>query len=275
MGTSKSHSGPKSQVPIVPPWVDDVDDPENSPDDKDESQEDAPSTGDQATDEIPLEIAPKARFRTTKLSLGKFAETGDREHLKQGLGRYVGTGMGGSSLAARRLHRTAGTARSLYDALSTDPHESGLDRDLLQGSSARQVINAVIELACPVDGSLDSETARSAISDALSLLLKRFPDADLLDLTDVQREFVIILYVSFDVYRHFVLDVGKTIQDRASNASVGQRRLKEAKDFIREEVTRQFKLLKDAGSVMSRQTIVRLVKSVLRNTLDIFQEYTQ
>lgn len=271
MGTSKSHKGPKSQVPIVPPWVDDeeVEEPQDETGDRDDLDDSPPSENERPG------IAPQARFRTTKISLGKFAETGERDSLKQGLGRYVSTGMGGSATAARRLSRTATIAGSLYGALSTVPEESGLDRQLLQGKSARQIINAVVELASPIDGSLDSEAARSAIDDALSQLLKKYPDADLLNLTDIQREHAIVLYVAFDVYQHFILDVGKTIQDRASSASVGQKRLKEAKDFIREEVLRQFALAKEQGQNVSSQTISRIMKSVLRSTLNVFEDYTQ
>ena len=267
MGTSKSSGGSPSNVPIVPPWVPDVEDP-------DAEQPDQQPDQDKKDDESE-EIAQPGRFRTTRLSLGKFAESGDGGALKKGVGRYVATGMGGSGNASKRLSGTASTARSLYTALSTDTAESTLDRELLEGKSGRQIINAVIELACPHDGSMDAEAGRDAINDALSVLLERYPDANLLQLTDEQREYAIIQYVAHDVYRHFALDVGLTIQEKAPSASTGQRRLKEAREFIRETVVAEFQKQKDQGKRLDRSSIVRTVKTVLRCSCEVFQEWAE
>ncbi len=270
MGTSKSSPGSPSNVPIVPPWVPDPEDPESEvpADDGGDEQQLPP-------DKSKVDIAPPGRFRSTRISLGKFAESGDSGSLRKGVGRYVGTGMGGSAAAAQRLAGSAGTARSLYSALSPDAAESRLDRELLQGKSARQIINAVVELACPLNGSMDAEAGQAAINDALSVLLNRYPEADLLNLTDQQREYAVIQYVAHDVYRHFVLDVGLTIQEKAPSASTGQRRLKEACEFIRETVAAEFQKLKQQGKELNRSTIVRLVKTVLRSSCNVFEEYAE
>lgn len=265
MGTSKSSGGSPSGVPIVPPWVDDAD----TPDDDAPQQE---NEADQESQVLPPQIAPPGRFRTTRISLGKFAESGERDALRKGVGRYVKTGMGGSGTAARRLAGTAGTARSLFGALSAAGDESRLDRDLLAGKTARQVINAVVELVCPTNGSLDTEAARAAVNDALSLLLERYPAANLLELTDEQRDFAIVQYVAHDVYRHFVLDVGLTIQEKAPSAATGQRRLKEAREYIRETVVEQFRAL---PTPLSSSSLTRIVKSVLRKACEVFEEYAE
>src|SRR5205814_448199 len=90
-----------------------------------------------------------------------------------------------------------------------------LDPVLLAGRSAREVMDAIVEAVRPADGTQDAEACRSAIKDALSELLTRFQQADLLVLTPEQRAFVIERFVAIDVYRRFVLDVGKAIQDKA------------------------------------------------------------
>ena len=49
-------------------------------------------------------------------------------------------------------------------------------------------MDAIVEAVRPADGTQDAEANRAAIKDALSELLTMFPDADLLNLTEDQRE---------------------------------------------------------------------------------------
>ena len=74
MGTSTSSSGPKSNIPFDPPWLDD-ENPEDSPENEnpdDDTQDALPN------DVPPSEIAPPRRFADARRSLGKYANTGDR-----------------------------------------------------------------------------------------------------------------------------------------------------------------------------------------------------
>lgn len=80
---------------------------------------------------------------------------------------------------------------------------------MLAGRSAKEVIDAVVEAVRPADGTQDAEASRAAINDALSELLTIFPDADLLNLNDEQRQLAIQRFVAIDVYRRFALDLGK------------------------------------------------------------------
>ena len=128
---------------------------------------------------------------------------------------------------------------ALYDALSSsraaDEAEPGSGWNLsdLDGRSADEIMDAVAEAVRPTDGTLDAEAGREAIRDALSDLLGRFPDADLLRLSEDQRVFAVERYVAFDVYNLFRLDVGKTIHDKALNATEALSRLREVKGLSR------------------------------------------
>jgi hypothetical protein len=99
-------------------------------------------------------------------------------------------------------------------------------------------MDAVVEAVRPADGTQDAESSRAAIKESLSELLTVFPDADLLNLTDDQRGAAIERFVAIDVYRRAVLDIGKTIQEKAPTASVGLSRLKEVKDYIKQGLHR-------------------------------------
>lgn len=143
-----------------------------------------------------------------------------------------------------------------------------------QARSANDVMNAVVEAVRPVDGTQDSEASRAAIKDALTELLTRFPEAELLDLTDGQRLFAVERYVAHDVYRRFRLDVGKAIQDKAPSAQSGLARLKEVKDYIKETVAAAFKKVNSTTTLTGRE-VGKLVRSALKEAFTVFESYSQ
>lgn len=281
MGTSKSSSGPPSGVPMVPSWVDNPPPQEPPPENPDadftdDAQPEQPNS--QNPSPVPVPTAPSGRFRSTRSALGKFAASGDRATLRQGVGRYVKRGLGGTGVAARRFSSTARTAQSLYSALgggTAEGERPTLDARLTRSTSARETIAVVVEIACPVNGTQDAEASRQSINDALSDLLKRFPDADLLRLSEDERSFVIERFVGLDVFRRFVLDVGSAIQSKAASATVAVARLKEAKEFIRETVAASFKKLKDQGQRLSGKSITQVVQRALTDALDVFSGYAE
>lgn len=288
MGTSQSSKGPASGVPMVPPWVPDPVSPDQSPgedndnptdgDDQDGHQPDGAAEGRDGSQPVSL-LAPSARFGGARRNLGTFARTGDAANMRRGLGLYVGRGYGGSETAVKRFEGTATTARALYRALSgvtggqaVSP-ENPLDSLLLAGQSAQGVMDALVEAVRPADGTQDAEADRAAIRDALSELLTEFPRADLVDLSEAQRVFGVERFVAIDVYRHFQLDLGKTLQDKAPTASAGLARLKEVKDYIKETVAAAFRTLRDGGVRLTTGRVNEVVRAALRETFQVFESY--
>ncbi|MBL1137295.1 MAG: hypothetical protein HND46_18450 [Chloroflexi bacterium] len=267
MGTSQASRGPSSGVPMVPPWVPDpiLPDGQNAPN---------------PPQQLPL-IAPSGRFGPSRSSLGRYAQSGSSDDMRRGLGHYVGRGLGGASTAARRFGGTARTAGGLYGALSATASDraaeqgSPLDPTLLRGRSASEVMDAVVEVVRPTDGTQDTEASRRSIKDALSELLNRFPNADLLNLSEDQRLFAIERYVGFDIYARFRLDVGKAIQDKAPSATAALARLKNIKEYIKEAVAREFRQLHSSGQSLNARHIVDLVNQTLYEAFHVFEDYNQ
>lgn len=195
MGTSGSSKGSPGKVPMVPPWVPDV--PAAPPADQAPPPEPSPPTDQAPANQLtpntapvaappapapPIPIAPAGRFTAARRSANNFAQTGSSSDLRRSIGHYVRTGYGGASTAARRLAGTARTAGSLYGTLSPTPTatpvgpDSGarLDRALLSGRSANEVMDAVVEAVRPVDGTQDAEAGRTAIKASLSECLFAF-----------------------------------------------------------------------------------------------------
>lgn len=289
MGTSGSSKGSPGNVPIVPPWVPPV--PAAAPEGASPPDGATPgppvAPGQQPapiapTVPAPSPIASARRFVAARRSAGSFAETGNDRDLKRSMRHYVQKGYGGSRTAASRFGGTIQNAGSLYSALAPSsaaaaraPGEPTIDRTLLAGRSALEVIDAVIDAVQPSNGTQDAEASRTAIKGALSELLQRFPDADLLELSDEQREFAIERYVGFDVYQRFALDLGKIIQDKAPSPTTALRRLKEVKDYIKETVSASFRKLKAAGQSLSRGSVSRTVQAALADALSVFEHYRE
>ena len=285
MGTSQSSGGPGGGIPMVPPWTPDPpheDEPFSVPSESGAPDEPA-STPPEVPSPVPAPapLAPPARFRGARRALGEFTWSGDGDAMRRSLGRYVRSGYGGSSTATRRFGGTATTAGVLGGALSSvaagraAAPGSPLDPALLAGQTVEEVMDAVVEAVRPVDGTQDAEAERASIRDALSDLLTRFPDADLLNLDADQRDYVIERFTATDVFRRFELDLGKTILERAPSAIAALGRLKEVRDYIKQSVAASFRRLREAGRSVTSGLISRLVQDALKETFEVFEAYAE
>ena len=133
-------------------------------------------------------------------------------------------------------------------------------------------MDAVLEAVRPIDGTQDAESSRKAIRDGLADLLERFPDADLLNLAEDQRLFVVERYLAFDVYNRAILDLGNAIRDNAPSPSAALARMREIKNYIRETIAAQFRRLR-AASVLSTGMVGRIASQALQASFEVFEDY--
>lgn len=299
MGTSQNNDGPGKGLPYVPPWTpplppmpppvppvppqppepqeaDPQDDRPPEPD-KTRPEDDDPKQVPQA----PSPLAPPARFKGARRGLGDFADSGNRDSLRKSLREYVRHGYGGAKTATARFGGTVSIARVFGNALEAVA-EGGLqttsvvlDRVLLQGRSASEVMDALVEAVRPVDGTQDAEAERASIRGSLSDVLMRYPDADLLNLSVEQRAFAIERFTAMDVFHRYELDLGKTIQEKASSASLAMRRLKEIKDYIKECVSASFRKIANARTPLTTGRISQVVTQALQDTFEVFEGYVE
>lgn len=134
-------------------------------------------------------------------------------------------------------------------------------------------MDAVVEAVRPSDGTQDAEASRTAIKDALSELLTVAPEADLLNLTEEQRETVVERFVAIDVYQRAMLDIGKAIQESAPTATASLARLKEVKDYIKQAVAASFRKLKGRGQYLTTGRVNEVVRAALEETFTVFEAY--
>lgn len=274
MGTSQSSKGPGAGAPLVPPWADPVDTAaadDTAKLDQDEQHESVATVP-------PVPLAPGARFRDARRSLASFAITGHPDYLRRTLRHYVSSGYGGSATMTRRLSGTARTAGRLSGALQSGGGPGPLgdavrDAVLRGGSDARAVLDAITDAISPVDGTQDAETSRRSVRDALADLLDRHPEAELLDLSDTQRAYVIERFTAHEVNGRFLLDLQPAIMKAAPDLSTGLSRLRQIREFIAAEVSAAFHALREQGRPATSADAVRLTSRALKSTLGVFEEY--
>lgn len=299
MGTSQNNDGPGKGLPYVPPWTPPLPPmpppvppvPPQPPEPQEaDPQDDRPPEPDKTRPEdddprqvpqAPSPLAPPARFKGARRGLGDFADSGNRDSLRKSLREYVRHGYGGAKTATARFGGTVSIAGVFGNALEAIA-EGGLqtasvvlDRVLLQGRSASEVMDALVEAVRPVDGTQDAEAERASIRGSLSDVLVRYPDADLLNLSVEQRAFAIERFTAMDVFHRYELDLGKTIQEKASSASLAMRRLKEIKDYIKECVSASFRRIAIARTPLTTGKISQVVTQALQDTFEVFEGYVE
>ncbi|MFF5079135.1 Qat anti-phage system associated protein QatB [Actinoplanes sp. NPDC000266] len=177
---------------------------------------------------------------------------------------------------SRRFGGTGATAGRLNGVLRSGeaPDGSSLrDAALAGAGDVNIVLDAIVDAASPANGTQDGESSRRAVRDALTDLLDRYPDADLLALTDVQREFVIERYAALDVYGRFCLDVQKTIMAKAPDPATGLRRLRQVREFISQEISAAFRSIRKRSGPTTTANVSRLTARALHQTLSVFEDY--
>ena len=286
MGTSQSSKGSPSGVPMVPPWVPDPPPPPTLipptpvPSEEEPAPPEEPAPVSVPEPAIPADLsgaiptAPAGRFRAANINLASYARNSDRAAMRRGVGQYFSQGYGGGGTAVRRFGGTARTADALYTVLSGGAAALGIsETNVNAGTSAQDIMDAVTEAVRPVDGTQDAESSRAAIQDALAETLTQFPDADLANLSEEQKDMAVERYVASDVYRRFSLDVGRTVITKAPNAVGGASRLKEIREYVRETVSAAFRKLRTAGQRLGAGRVASIVRTALSEAIQVFEGY--
>ncbi|MCK6210522.1 hypothetical protein KZX45_08200 [Georgenia sp. EYE_87] len=149
------------------------------------------------------------------------------------------------------------------------------DAAIAGGKNAQSVLDAIVEVIRPVDGTQDAESSRRAVRDALSDVLERYPEADLLDLDDAQRQYVLERFVGLDVYNRFCLDLGKKLDEHASSPSAASARFAEVREYIAATVAAEFDKLWASGSTPASPDLARLTQGALREAFKVFEGYLE
>ncbi|KRB97273.1 Qat anti-phage system associated protein QatB [Duganella sp. Root198D2] len=291
MGTSTSSAGAGAGSPFDPPWLDSagesIDDSHSDTvlpppgDDDDGGDGDGQSTdnvdGDTSQsnggEEASANNAPSGRYKEARTSMGRFMRTGDRSDAARAMGSFVRKGLGGASKAASRMRTSSQAAAALGGFLTrvrdaTDPSindwvTSARARGLSAQDAALEVINQIV----PTGGSVDEESAKHAMNQAIIHLYEVDPNTDIFALTNEQISALMGYTLAFDVYNRVQLELGRVFEKLKFSAQVVQDRLGQVQDYILVVVKDAMQKVRNTGQPRSVRDISN---STLRKALEIF-----
>lgn len=289
MGTSTSSAGAGSGASFDPPWLNDAEGsidsshadkpiaPSAAPADAPEEVDTAGQEGNQTTPspEAGSTAAPHGRYQEARRSLTGFVRSGSGADLRRGISSFVKKGMGGSAKAANRMRTSAVAASSLGGFLATarDGSDPGINAWVAsvkqRGLSVRDAALEVVQKLVPTGGSIDEESAKQAMNQAIVHLYEVDPDADIFNLADDQIANVMAYTVAFDVYNRVQLELGRVFEKLKYTPSVIQERLAQALDYIMVVVNRSMEKVR-SGSV--QRSMREIAASALQDALTVFAE---
>jgi hypothetical protein len=298
MGTSTSSAGAGAGSPFDPPWLDDAgegiddghSDTELPPsgggdgdvdaDNDDEAGSDAADSSTDDTDSPSVgdidsgsDTAPSGRYKDARTQMGRFMRTGDRQDAARAMGSFVRKGLGGPAKAASRMRMSSQAAAALggfltqvregTDSTINDWVDSARARGLSAQDTALEVINQIV----PAGGSVDEESAKHAMNQAIIHLYEVDPTTDIFALTNEQISNLMGYTLAFDVYNRVQLELGRVFEKLKFAAEVVQDRLAQVQDYILVVVRDAMKKVRNSRGP---RTVRDISATALRNALDIF-----
>ncbi|MBQ9207114.1 MAG: hypothetical protein IJ158_10425 [Treponema sp.] len=238
MGTSTSNSGPESNVSFDPPWLNDLPKEMQSPLDKLEGKQiNIPNI-----DTLKSVTAPTMRFAKSRRELNAFLKTSDKQHLRNALGHYSKTGMGGAKNITHRLSISASVGNGLYNFFdgiknTSNPRIADWVKDIKNsGLQGNELIDKIINFIVSDGGSLDEESCKNSIFQSLSELMEN-PNIDILNLSEENIWQLLTSFISTEVFNMFCSDAGQIFERNSISSTEKAEKMQEIRDFICADVT--------------------------------------
>jgi len=138
-----------------------------------------------------------------------------------------------------------------------------------RGLSAQDAALEVVQRLVPTGGSLDEESAKHAMDQAIAHLYEMEPDADIFNLTDDQIANVMAYTVAFDAYNRVQLELGRVFEKLRYAPRLIQERLAQVLDYIMVVVNRSMDKVRAGGVQRSMREIAA---AALQDALTVFAE---
>jgi hypothetical protein len=277
MGTSTSSSGPGAGVSFDPPWLDQL-----GGSDAQAPAGDSGEAGDGNNAPTPSAapaagIAPPRRFANARRELGIFARSGSREALGRAIGHYSRTGMGGARNTAARMRTSTRSAAGLISLLQTardgsDPIINQWVSSLVaRNPSAQDVINEVIQQVTTSGGSLEEESCKDSMAQAMSELMENQPDIDLLNMNDGDIWTLVELFLSHEACSRLQLDIGQLFESSRLTPREVVARINDMRDYLKAELSAQMRSLRQANGNPLPGQLESTMRQALQNTFTVYE----
>lgn len=277
MGTSTSCSGGKTGSPFDPEWLS-PDAAENTGEANSTDKEfpSAPAHSNEQTEnsdnsKSEEELAPKRRYAEAKRNISGYLAGKNNSSIKSAIKSMINKGMGGSRRAATTMRNTAQGVGALGQFLSTvrdrsDSHViSWVDRVRQENLSADDLILELVQEVLPSTGSIDDESLRNAVANALGQLYEEVPDVDIFNLNDQQIHQVMAITIANEVCNRMDLQLGQVYEKLKYTPQQIQQYRNDVQEYVQAEVSVVMGL--HSGGNMLPQ---KLAYEVLQSALEVF-----
>ena len=280
MGTSSSSSGPGPGVPFDPPWLNSVASEIGSPLEQISNEPSQPEQNPQQIEPAvhPVDVAPPRRFGNARLHLGKYASSGNKASLKKALGSYSREGMGGASKVASRMRASTSAGAGLFSFLQgvRDSSETKV-RDWVnqltsKNLSAYEVADEIIDQVVSSGGSLEEESCRDSMAQAMSDLLTNDPDVDLLNMDNDSIWTVMELFMANEAFNRINLDIGQLFESAKYSPREAVSRMNDMREYLKSEISAQIQELRTETSNPTKAEMNNLLQTAIKITFEVFEE---
>lgn len=280
MGTSSSSSGPGSGVPFDPPWLNSVASEIGSPLEQISGEPPESGQNPQQTEPTvqPVDVAPPRRFGNARRHLGEYASSGNRTSLKKALGSYSRKGMGGASNVASRMRTSTSAGAGLFNFLqgvrdSTDTKVRDWVNQLTSKNlSAYEVADEIIDQVVSSGGSLEEESCRNSMAQAMSDLLTIDPDVDLLNMDNDSIWTVMELFMGNEAFNRINLDIGQLFESAKYSPREAVSRMNDMREYLKSEISAQIQELRTETSNPTKAEMNNLLQTAIKITFEVFEE---
>jgi hypothetical protein len=270
MGTSTSSRGPGPNVSLDPPWLDDV---------LDGLGGDAvpPADGDPVPPKGASGTAQPARYAEARRELRKFIKSGNTDNLRDAIGHYSRKGSGGAGAASTRMRASTRAGAELFSFLNAVSQGASAQarewvQELQSGSlTADDVVDAIVRELSPPGGSADEEALRDSMASALTELVIKNPDIDLMHLQTSDIWELMKSYLASEVAHRLCFDLGPLLESAKVDPVTAVQRERDMRIFIKEEIGAHLDLLRDSKPNPSRTDLDAIFQETLKMTFELFE----
>lgn len=266
MGTSSSSKGPKGGVSFDPPWLDSIVSSISS----------ATGVIDSTVVSGGAVLAPPNRFTEARRNLSAYIRNGQSRSLRRAIGSYVRNGLGGASRAASRMRAATAVGARAFSLLSGTKNEEQVQfkeklAELLNSEhTTKDVVSVIVDFVFPSSGSVDEDSCRNAMAEALSDLLLDKPDLDIVNLPEEDIWCLLELFLEKVIVKQVTFDIGQVLESDAITINDKISRLEDIERFVQSVVSESIHEVRKGSADISQNDITGIIHDAVGLTFEVF-----
>jgi hypothetical protein len=286
MGTSTNRRGISPATPLLPDWLDEVD--EDNTDEMDQEgdktsplpntdEDGAPVDSPQIEEDDPEPPATGNRFDSSQRGFREAVRTGSNARLARSVKNYFGRALGGPKRAARRMQSSSRAVARLGGVLS-DIQQQGLAPVLAQynlsqyiGRPAVEILSALMDVVCGTSSLLDNAVTKYAYAQAIVRVIDDNPTLDLERLTGAQVAEMMAVFLEESLVYRLICDVGRSLtvatSDPAQALQAEEQISQIVSGLIRSTITPELQKAVQDTNTIDRQ-LTRIYRIAIKTILD-------